>query len=176
MAKDEQAQQPQAAGARGTLAPCGTPLPAATLPDGTRPLMHGLARAFWAYKQVYEAELGLSGPALGVLLLLLEQDGLSQNDLTGIMRVDPSLITRIVKQLERERGWISRRRDPADNRLVRVYLTDTGRERALAGSERALTVERRLTAGLSAREIGELHRLLGLMERNARGGPETGEA
>lgn len=58
VAQDEQAQQPGAVRTGDNLAPRGTPLSGATLPDGTRPLMHGLARAFRAYKQIYEGDYG----------------------------------------------------------------------------------------------------------------------
>ncbi len=137
--------------------------------ESVKPLMQQIGRTFTVLKRAYEADLGISPLAAWILTLLCQRDGLTQNELTGIVRVDPSMITRTVKEMEGEQGWIDRQRDPADNRLMRVYLTDQGRQRAHGLAERIAVVERRLTRDLSERQVEELRAMLRTLEETARG-------
>lgn len=132
------------------------------------PLIHRLARTMWAIKAVYEVEPGLTLLPIMILSRLVQEDGLTQNNLTGTLRVDPSIITRVVKQMEHEYGWIRRRRDPQDNRLMRVYLTDKGREQSQSLDEKVTNLERRLTRCLSATQLEALYQMLASLEESAR--------
>lgn len=132
------------------------------------PLLHQLARTFWAFKQIYAAEMGISVAELGILAHLGERDGMTQQELTTALRVDPSMITRTVKEMEREHGWITRARDERDNRLMRVYLTEAGRQRAASLPEHAVAIEDRLTRALSDDERSELVRMLRAIELSIR--------
>jgi len=72
------------------------------------------------------------------LLELSREPGLSQNGLAARLRLEKSSVSRIVTALEK-RGWVARRRNPKDTRIVHVHLTDDGRDVAahLAASRRA---------------------------------------
>ena len=131
-------------------------------------LLRQLGRTLGAFKRAYEAELGISAPAAWTLSLLNRRDGLSQNDLTCITRADPSLVTRMLQDMEKNHGWVRRERDPADNRLMRVYLTEQGRERAYGLYEQMTAVERRLTRDLSTEQVDQLFAMLRTLEAAAR--------
>jgi DNA-binding MarR family transcriptional regulator len=130
--------------------------------------MQQLGRTLAAFKQVYVAEVGASPLAAWMLSLLVARDGQTQHELTAQMRVDPSMVTRTVQEMEGEHGWVRRARDPDDNRLVRVYLTESGRTRARGLIERVADMERRLTRGLSAERVGALCATLRELEEAAR--------
>lgn len=72
------------------------------------------------------------------LLELGREPGLSQNGLAARLRLEKSTVSRIVSALEK-RGWVARRRNPHDTRVVHVHLTDAGRDAAatLAASRQA---------------------------------------
>lgn len=72
------------------------------------------------------------------LLELTREPGLSQNGLAARLQLEKSTVSRVVTLLER-RGWIERRRDTIDTRIVRVHVTRDGHEAAasLAASRRA---------------------------------------
>jgi DNA-binding MarR family transcriptional regulator len=72
------------------------------------------------------------------LLELSREPGLSQNGLAARLRLEKSTVSRIVTLLER-RGWIERKRDKSDTRIVHVHLTRDGRDAAanLAASRQA---------------------------------------
>ena len=131
-------------------------------------LTEQFARTFWTLKQAYAAELGMSMVENGILTYLAREDGVPQQVLAAHLRVDPSLITRAVKEMERSKGWITRTRDERDNRLMRVRLTEAGRHQAHKLPERAAAIENRLTSVLNTDERLELHRLLQVLERSIR--------
>jgi DNA-binding MarR family transcriptional regulator len=60
------------------------------------------------------------------LLLLWEQDGLTQSQIAEQMGVEHATVTQVLERLERI-GLIQRCRDEKDGRISRVYLTDKGR-------------------------------------------------
>ena len=55
---------------------------------------------------------------------------------------------------------VTRRRDLADNRLVRVYLTDAGREKERSIMEQFLKLESAVFAGFDEGERVKLRQLL----------------
>lgn len=55
------------------------------------------------------------------------QEGISQTELADKLKVRTASMTYNIKQLE-ELGWIHRERDTEDQRLVRVYLTEKGKQ------------------------------------------------
>lgn len=72
------------------------------------------------------------------VLELSRDPGMSQNGLAARLRLEKSSVSRIVTALEK-RGWVVRKRDPNDARVVRVHLTGEGRTGGanLAGSRQA---------------------------------------
>jgi DNA-binding MarR family transcriptional regulator len=112
----------------------------------TEPLDQLLVRAGQALRRFTQraaAAHGLSATGLEVLAALAELDEfdeLSHRDLAGRLRLAPATLTPVLDALEAE-GALTRARDRADRRLVRVCITQRGRERhaaAAAGVAEAL--------------------------------------
>ena len=61
-----------------------------------------------------------------VLFALWEQEGLTQTELAARLHVTPATITKMLQRMEKT-GFISRQADSEDQRVSRVYLTETGR-------------------------------------------------
>lgn len=64
-----------------------------------------------------------------VLSKLLESDGISQRDLTVLLGVRPQSTGELVDKLETA-GLVQRRRSDIDRRVVNIFLTDSGRQKA----------------------------------------------
>ncbi len=135
--------------------------------DGAAPLIQQMGPTLTILKRAYEAELGMGPLNAWLLTLLLQHDGITQNELVGIVQVDPSMITRTVKEMER-RGWIRRERDSADNRLMRVSLTDRGRAQTDGLTARFAAIERQLTRNLTDRQLRDLRAALDILAETAR--------
>ena len=72
------------------------------------------------------SDLGVGGPGIGALLRLVEEDGLTQAELSRRQRVEAPSMCRLVDRLERD-GLAERRADPGDRRATRVHISAEGR-------------------------------------------------
>lgn len=59
-------------------------------------------------------------------MALTKQDGLTQDELTKLVKVDKAATARMVKSLE-QKGYITRETDPKDKRNKKIHLTERGR-------------------------------------------------
>ena len=71
-------------------------------------------------------DLGLTYPQWIAIVALWEQDGQTVSELGEKMFLESNTLTPILKKLE-SMGYLRRQRDPADERQVRISLTDEGR-------------------------------------------------
>jgi DNA-binding MarR family transcriptional regulator len=71
---------------------------------------------------------GISPAGLGVLRLLAARDGLKSSEVAAWGRWAPGTVTSVVDTLARD-GYVERRGEPADRRVVRLYLTGAGRQK-----------------------------------------------
>ncbi|HSA52940.1 MAG TPA: MarR family transcriptional regulator [Yinghuangia sp.] len=80
--------------------------------------------------------LGLKAKHVHVMETLLAYDGLSQQDVSRTLGIDPNVLVGVIDELE-DRGFAERRRNPEDRRRHLVHVTDAGRE-AVEASRRLL--------------------------------------
>lgn len=78
-----------------------------------------------AYQPLLDS-LGVTYPQYLVLLVLWEHDALTVKQLGEHLLLDSGTLTPLLKRME-HREWLSRRRDPRDERSVVVALEPTGR-------------------------------------------------
>lgn len=78
------------------------------------------------YRPILEA-IGLTYPQYLVMVALWAEDDQIIKDLGSKLFLESSTLTPLVKRLESS-GWVTRCRDPKDERQVRVKLTQKGRE------------------------------------------------
>lgn len=88
----------------------------------------------YAYAEVLRAHCQERGkpyvitpPQWGALSLLLVQDGMTIGTMSQKRGVDAPAATGIITRLEQS-GLVERRHDRGDRRVVKVYLTDEGRD------------------------------------------------
>ena len=81
-----------------------------------------------AYGQctVQAAGLKISLAGLGVLRVLLDEDGLKSTEAAERAWSSPGTVTAVVNTLVRD-GFVERKPDETDRRIVRLYITDRGR-------------------------------------------------
>ncbi len=119
-----------------------------------------------------------------VLMHLWHDNGMSQNEIARAKHVSPATVTNMLKRMERD-GWVERRRDSNDERVVRVFITD--KARALHDEARTSfhELDDEVTEALTADERATFHALLlkvhaRLLERSPHGShppfPHSGDA
>jgi len=103
-------------------------------------------------------------PQWGALSLLLVQDGLTIGSMAQMRGVDAPAATGIISRLE-QIGLLERRHDREDRRVVKVYLTEEGRDisRTLVSPVENFeqSMKRRFAEGELDRFLADLQRLIG---------------
>jgi len=109
-----------------------------------------------------EAGIEYIRPAyLGSLMSLWREDGLKMIDLGRQAGLEPSTMTGLLDRMERD-GLVERRADPADRRVLKIFLTEKGlkaRDAAVA------VVDSTLNRVLTGVETGEIEALKGLLRK-----------
>ena len=140
----------------------GEVLAAKATGDGS--LMPLLGLAFWRMKQAFEREVGLSAATWFLLTMLIDENGISQGEVSRRFEVDPSRITRLAQRLEGE-GLLRRKRDPEDHRVMRLYATEEGQLLIESRQERREGFEDHVRRMFSPEEMAELRWALGVVAR-----------
>ncbi|WP_112245950.1 MarR family winged helix-turn-helix transcriptional regulator [Kribbella monticola] len=101
--------------------------------------------------------MGLTHPQYLVMLALWEESPLSVKQLSGLLQLDPGTLSPLLKRLE-SAGYLTRQRDPRDERSLAVRLTDSGQ----ALRTEALKIPPAIIArlGMSLSELESLHKNL----------------
>ena len=139
-------------------------LRSAAVQDMNESLLPALGLAFWRMKRAFEREVGLSTATWFLLSMLIEEDGISQGEVSHRFEIDPSRVTRLAQRLQDE-GLLLRKRDPEDNRVVRLYATEEGRLMVERCQERRDGFEARFRREFTPEELAELRRALGVVSR-----------
>ncbi|MBB3211139.1 DNA-binding MarR family transcriptional regulator [Herbaspirillum sp. Sphag1AN] len=103
-----------------------------------------------AYKPILE-ELGLTYTQYITVIALWEQDNQTVSSLGEKLFLESNTLTPILKKLE-SMGYLTRQRDPTDERQVLVGLTDAGRQLR----EKGLNMNLVDACGLSAEEFPKI--------------------
>jgi DNA-binding MarR family transcriptional regulator len=125
-----------------------------------------------AYKPFLDP-VGLTYPQYLVLLELWEEDGRTVRQLGEPLFLDSGTLTPMLKRMEAA-GWITRRRDAQDERVVRVALTDKGR--AFQKEARRIPAALMCASGLDVAAVTGLRSRLKRAAANLREAARAGDA
>jgi DNA-binding MarR family transcriptional regulator len=113
-----------------------------------------------AYKPILE-ELGLTYTQYIAIVALWEEDNQTVGSLGEKLFLESNTLTPILKKLE-TMGYLRRQRDAADERQVKVSLTDAGRRLREKGLPMNLIAE----SGLSADEVPKIQKAVVALRNN----------
>jgi MarR family transcriptional regulator, transcriptional regulator for hemolysin len=118
------------------------------------------------------AEAGGSLPVWLVLISLKSQEPGNQRDLARAVGIREATLTHHLNAMETQ-ALVTRRRDPANRRVHLVELTEAGEAAFVRLRDAAIAFDQRLRRGFRDDEIAGLEALLGRLEANVSGGPDT---
>jgi MarR family transcriptional regulator for hemolysin len=121
-----------------------------------------------ALRRRFETSLagaGASLPAWVVLRALHSEPGLNQRELAERLHIEGPTLTRHLDRLE-DSGWLARRRDSGDRRVVRVEITPAGEKIYRRLLDVARATEEEGLAGLDAADRSTLAELLDRINTN----------
>jgi len=128
-------------------------------------LLAQVSQAYRALSDNFMDRIGMHRAQAALLCRLYVNDGMTQSELADQLSVQGATITNILQRME-EAGLVRRQRDDDDNRLVRVYLTETGRQKERAITEQFLNLEGAVFEGINERDRELMRRLLQQMLQN----------
>lgn len=106
-----------------------------------------------------------------ILIMLNESDGISQRDMTTLLRLRPQSVSETLNKLD-SAGLVERRQSSRDKRIFNIFLTDLGRERVTELIENAPDFGALFLAPLNDAEKRQLIDLLGKLTGAAEDGSE----
>jgi len=118
-------------------------------------LLANVSRLVGARMRMKLQEFGLYHAQGMILFHLWREDGMAQNVLAQSLKITPPTATNTLQRMERN-GWIRRRRDETDQRIMRVYLTKKARTLRQEARDTFRELDRELTAVLSENELNIL--------------------
>ena len=123
-------------------------------------LLYQLRLADQASTLLFEKRLGISLTRYQMLQYLLAHEDSPQVALKEVLAIDPAALARHFKTLEEE-GYVSRRRNPLNQREQLVALTPFARQELVEKPPtRHLAIQKQMASILSEAESQELSRLL----------------
>jgi DNA-binding MarR family transcriptional regulator len=129
--------------------------------------IYSASRAFGrAYAPILE-KLGLTYLQYAVLMVLWERDRISVRELGDRLALDSGTLTPLLKRLERA-GIVTRERDTADERVVRIGLTAAGRKLEKKARDVPGALACRMGVDPSPRAVAEIAALRDEMQRLTR--------
>jgi MarR family transcriptional regulator, organic hydroperoxide resistance regulator len=122
-------------------------------------LLAQFAQAYRSLSNVLMDQITLHRSQAMVLCKLFVADGMTQSEIAQQLSVQGATVCDMLQRME-ETGLVSRRRDLDDNRLVRVYLTEAGRDKERFIMEQFLKLEGAVFAGFDESERAMLRQFL----------------
>ena len=125
-------------------------------------LSYLLARICHAHRNLVHTELSKLNLHVGqemFLLRLWDQDGITMSEMADGMCVQQATVTRMLGRIENA-GLVIRLKDPDDQRVSRLYLTEKGRNLLQPVAQMWAEVEIRMLENFTLEERVLLRRLL----------------
>ncbi len=117
-------------------------------------------------------ELGLFSGQQDILFNVVENEGLTLSELSKKLGVSSATASVSVKRMEKS-GFIEKKNDKKDTRVIRLYPTDKAKEAPEKIRQQMDILEETLTASMSDEEIGFLSDLLDKAVKNMKARSDT---
>lgn len=124
-----------------------------------------VARLLRLRHEARAGQMGLTPAQMHALSVVRYNEGRSQRSIAETLEVGEVTAGRLICRLEKE-GWLERRPDRHDGRVMRVYLGPDAAGALRKLDEIALAEEHEALAGMPAADIGHLLRCLDAVAAN----------
>jgi DNA-binding MarR family transcriptional regulator len=125
--------------------------------------LHSLAIHVLRYARADDTATGLSAARLSALSVLVFGGSRTVTELAAAEQVSAPTMTRLLQGLEGD-GYVRRRRDDADGRIVRVTATAKGRRALEAGRRARVRRVEKVTGALGESNVAAVAAAIGVLE------------
>ena len=128
-------------------------------------LLAQVSQAYRTLSDNFMDQIGMHRAQASLLCRLFVNNGLTQSEIAEQLSAQGATVTNILQRME-EAGLVTRQRDSEDNRLVRVYLTEAGRQKERAITEQFLKLEGTIFEGINENDRVRMRALFQQMLQN----------
>ena len=127
--------------------------------------------AWYNISRMYNIKAGKFGGsmAIGYTLLNIDKQGTPSTKLAPKMGMEPRSLTRMIKQLD-ESGLIKKQSDKNDKRLVKIFLTDKGKQVRSKARDVVISFNNEIQDQIDAKELATclsvLNKVNDLIDKN----------
>ena len=127
--------------------------------------------AWYNISRMYNIKAGKFGGsmAIGYTLLNIDKQGTPSTKLAPKMGMEPRSLTRMIKQLD-ESGLIKKQSDKNDKRLVRIFLTEKGKQVRSKARDVVISFNNEIQNQIDAKELATclsvLNKVNDLIDKN----------
>ncbi|MEC8603675.1 MAG: MarR family transcriptional regulator, partial [Bacteroidota bacterium] len=127
--------------------------------------------AWYNISRMYNIKAGKFGGsmAIGYTLLNIDKQGTPSTKLAPKMGMEPRSLTRMIKQLD-ESGLIKKQSDKNDKRLVRIFLTEKGKQVRSKARDVVISFNNEIQDQIDAKELATclsvLNKVNDLIDKN----------
>ena len=122
-------------------------------------------RMYYGRMQAQLAEVGIYRGQPPIKGLLYQHDGMSQKEMAGALNLSPATMTVTLKRMEKA-GLVRREMDEHDQRILRVHLSEQGRQMWLKSADQIRAVTEELMEGFTPEEEQQMREYLYRIARN----------
>ncbi len=115
---------------------------------------HALARMYNQLAGDFEMS-----QTIGYVLINISKEGTPATKIAPLMGMEPTSLSRLLKNME-DKGYIYRRGDETDKRIVRIYLTPQGLEKKKIARDTILKFNEKVLSTIKERELEILVKVL----------------
>ena len=122
-------------------------------------------RMYYGRMQAQLAEVGIYRGQPPIMGLLYQHDGMSQKEMASALNLSPATMTVTLKRMEKA-GLVRREMDEHDQRILRVHLSEQGRQMWLKSADQIRAVTEELMEGFTPEEERQMREYLYRIARN----------
>lgn len=115
---------------------------------------HALARM---YNQL-ASDFDMS-QTIGYVLINISKEGTPATKIAPLMGMEPTSLSRLLKNME-DKGYIYRKGDETDKRIVRIYLTQSGLEKRKIARDTILKFNEKILTNIKEKDLEVLVKVL----------------
>ena len=122
-------------------------------------------RMYYGRMQAQLAEVGIYRGQPPIMGLLYQHDGMSQKEMASALNLSPATMTVTLKRMEKA-GLVRREMDEHDQRILRVHLSEQGKQMWLKSADQIRCVTEELLEGFTPEEERQMREYLFRIARN----------
>ena len=122
-------------------------------------------RMYYGRMQAQLAEVGIYRGQPPIMGLLYQHDGMSQKEMASALNLSPATMTVTRKRMEKA-GLVCREMDEHDQRILRVHLSEQGKQMWLKSADQIRCVTEELLEGFTPEEERQMREYLFRIARN----------